>query len=255
MERMHPLVKRFRPLALAAFAALPVLGACGSSNPYQGMDDEQIYQAGLRKFEERDWNDAIRALDRYLAGAGTGERAPDARLLLAKAYFGKNDFLTARSEFQRFLDRYPSHEEAPSAALGMCTSLARLSPTPQRDQAYTNEALGVCRNVAADYSGTPAGQEAARLAGEMRLKLAEKDYLNADFYFRRKLHDSAIKYFEFVVESYADTEWAPKALLGIYLSNKAIGYDDLADEARERLLAEYPDSPAAAGLRANGSGA
>jgi outer membrane protein assembly factor BamD len=252
---MHPYLNRIRPLAILAIAALPVLGACGSSNPYQGMDDEQIYQMALRKFDERNWNDAIRALDRYLAGSGTGERAADARLLLAKAYFGKKDFLTARSEFQRFLDRFPSHQESAAAALGMCTSLTHLSPTPQRDQSYTNEALGVCRNVALDYAGTTQGQEAARLATEMRRKLAEKDYLNADFYFRRKLHDSAIKYYEFVLELYGDTEWAPWALLGIYRSNKAIGYDDLADEARERLLAEYPDSPAAAELRANGSGA
>lgn len=253
---MRPVVNRIRPLvALLALATLPALEACGSANPYQGMDDEQIFQLGLRKFEERDWNDAIRALDRYLLGSGTGERAADARLLLAKAYFGKRDFLTARSEFQRFLDRFPTHAEAPAAALGMCTSLTELSPTPQRDPSYTNEALGVCRNVAADYAGTTQGLEAARLANLMRQKLAEKDFLNAEFYFRRKLHDSAIKYYEFVVDAYPDTEWAPRALLGIYRSNKAIGYDDLADEAKARLLAEYPDSPAAAQLRANGSGA
>jgi hypothetical protein len=44
------------------------------------------------------------------------------------------------------------------------------------------------------------------------------------------------------------------ALLGIYRSNKAVGYDDLAEEAKKRLLEEYPDSPAAAELRANGAG-
>jgi outer membrane protein assembly factor BamD (BamD/ComL family) len=89
----------------------------------------------------------------------------------------------------------------------------------------------------------------------MRLKLAEKDYLNASFYFRRKLYDSALIYFEFVARDFGDTEWAPRALLGIYRCNKAIGYDDLADEVKERLLSLYPDSPAAAEVRANGAGA
>ena len=89
----------------------------------------------------------------------------------------------------------------------------------------------------------------------MRQRLAESEFGRADFYFRRQLYDSAIKYYEFVVRLYPETEWAPMALLGLYRSNQAIGYDDLAEEARERLLAQYPDSPAAAEVRTNGAGA
>jgi outer membrane protein assembly factor BamD len=210
---------------------------------------------GRQEFEARDWDDAIRALDRLLLGFGDAAEVADARLLMARAYSAKGDHLTARSEYQRFIDRFPGHAEAPTAALGICSSLVKLSPVPQRDQTYTNEALALCRNVGVDYAGTPQAEEAGRLAEQMRLKLAEKDFLSADFYFRRKLWDSAIIYYEFVVSVYGDTHWAPKALLGIYRCNKAIGYDDLADEAKERLLSKYPDSPAAAELRANGAGA
>lgn len=242
-----------RRFTVLAFLALPLLGACGGSNPYQGMEPEQLYMLGQQKYEEGDWTDAIRALDRLLISFGTHERVSDARLLLAHAYYAKGDYLTARSEYQRFLDRFPGHGNAPVAALGICRSLGALSPVPQRDQSYTNEAIAICRNVVVDYGGTEEGQEAAALANAMRLKLAEKEYLNADFYFRRELWDSAIKYFEFVVQSYPETEWAPRALLGIYRSNMAIGYEDLADEARDRLLADYPDSPAAAEVRVNGA--
>lgn len=243
--------RRFTVLALVAF---PLLAACGGSNPYDGLEPEQLWLLGSQEYEEGEWTDAIRALDRLLISFGTSERVPEARLLLAHAYYGKGDYLTARSEYQRFLDRYASHPEAPVAALGICRSLTALSPRPQRDQAYTNEAIGICRNVVVDYSGTEQAQEAARLANDLRLKLAEKEYLNADFYFRRELYDSAIKYYEFVVQLYPETQWAPMALLGIYRSNLAIGYADLAEEARERLLAEYPDSPAAAEVRVDGNG-
>lgn len=243
-----------RRYTVLAFLALPLLGACGGSNPYQGMEPEQLYLLGVQKYEEQDWTDAIRALDRLLIGFGTHDRVPEARLLLAHAYFGKGDYLTARSEYQRFLDRFANHGEAPTAALGICRSLAALSPEPERDQNYTNEAIAICRNVVLDYAGTEQAREAATLSNEMRLKLAEKEFLNAQFYFRRELWDSAIKYFEFVVQLYPETEFAPRALLGIYRSNLGIGYDDLAEEARERLLAEYPDSPAAAEVRVNGAG-
>lgn len=248
---MSPHTRRFTALALLA---LPLLGACGNRNPYQGMTAEQLLALGRQKFESRDWEDAIRALDRLILSNGDSELVPEARLLMARSYSGKGDHLTARSEYQRFLDRFPSHAQAPAAALGICSSLVALSPNVQRDQNYTNEAITNCRNVVVDYSGAPEAREAARLAGEMRLRLAEKEYGTADFYFRRKLWDSAIIYYQFVVQIYPDTEWAPMALLGIYRSNKAIGYDDLADEAKKRLLQEYPDSPAAAQLRADGAG-
>jgi outer membrane protein assembly factor BamD (BamD/ComL family) len=113
----------------------------------------------------------------------------------------------------------------------------------------------VCRNVVVDYAGTPQAEEAANLANRMRARLAESEFGRADFYFRRQLYDSAIKYYEFVVRMYPETEWAPRALLGLYRSNRAIGYDDLAEQARDQLLNQYPESPAAAEVRANGAGA
>ena len=241
-----------RRITALAFLALTLAG-CGNSNPYQGMEAEQLYALGRQKYEARDWDDAIKALDRLLMSFASAERAPEARLLLANAYYGKRDYLTARSEYQRYLDRYAGYPDAPTAALGTCTSLVALSPNPNRDQNYTNEALGVCRNVVVDYAGTPQAEQAAGLANDMRRKLAEKEFLAADYYFRRKLYDSAIIYYEFVVELYPESEWAPQALLGIYHANKVIGYDDLADEAKGRLLSKYPDSPAAAEVRTNGS--
>jgi outer membrane protein assembly factor BamD (BamD/ComL family) len=83
--------------------------------------------------------------------------------------------------------------------------------------------------------------------------MAEKEFLNGEHYFRRRQYDSAIIYYQFVVDLYPETEFAPQALLGLYRANEAIGYSDLAVEARDRLLEEYPDSNEAAELRTDGS--
>jgi outer membrane protein assembly factor BamD (BamD/ComL family) len=87
--------------------------------------------------------------------------------------------------------------------------------------------------------------EAQELADHMRAKLAEKEYDTGQHYYRRGGYDSAIFYWDVLVEEFWDTPWAPWALLGISRAYDRIGYDDDADEYRMRLLNSYPDSEAA----------
>jgi outer membrane protein assembly factor BamD len=245
---------RSGPFVLSGALALLTLAACGGgAGRYQGVPPEQLFQIATAELEEGDYDEAVLALDRLLLAHGDWARIAEARKMLGDTYFAREDFLTARAEYQRFLDRYAGHPASSDAALGICRSLARLAPTPQRDQGYTQDAITSCRNVVIDYAGSEASAEAARISNELRHTLAEKDFLNAEFYSRRELWDAAIKYYEFVANLYPESEFAPQALLGLYTANQAIGYDDLADEARERLLQRYPDSAAAEELRANGS--
>ena len=243
----------FSRLRLASFAAALLLAGCSSAPPYQGLDADQLFTLAQQAYDSDDHSEAQRAFDRFLISFPTDERAAQARMLLAQSYFEDEEFVTALSEYQRFIDRFPTHPSAPDAALGMCRASAAMSPSIQRDQAYTEEAQEVCSNVAADYPGTPAATEAARTAGDMRLKLAEKLYEIADYYFRRKFYDSSIIYWEMVEEQYADTEWAPRALLGIMGAYEEIGYDDLVQETRQKILDEYPNSDVARGLTGDAS--
>jgi outer membrane protein assembly factor BamD len=240
--------------ALVLTTVVWLVGCGGGASRYQGVEAAQLYEIATTEFGDGDHGNAIEALDRLLVAHGDWERIPEARLMLGDVYFDRGDYLTARAEYGRFLDRYAGHPRSAEAALGICKSLAALAPKPQRDQGYTQEAMSSCRNVVVDFAGREAAAEAAIISNRLRLTLAEKDYMNADFYFRRRMYDSAIKYYEFVANLYPESEFAPQALLGLYLSNQAIGYDDLAEAARERLLLEYPDSEAAAEARIDEEG-
>jgi outer membrane protein assembly factor BamD len=245
---------RRRTALLAACTIAAGLSACGGGNRYQGMEAEQIFRIASTEYDEGKYGNAIDALDRLLVSHGDWDRVPEARLMLGEAYFADGDYLTARSEFGRFLDRYAGHPRSAEAALGICRSLAELAPKPQRDQGYTQEAMMSCRNVVVDFAGREEAAQAALVSNQLRQTLAEKEYLTGDFYYRRNLFDSAIKYYEFVINLYPESEFAPDALLGVYKSNLMIGYEDLAEEARQRLLLEYPDSDAADEVRLDESG-
>jgi outer membrane protein assembly factor BamD len=248
------IASRFRIPAAAYVAASIALSACGGGNRYEGVTPDELFEVAATEFEQENHGNAIGALDRLLVAHGDWDRIPDARLMLGDVHFDRGDFLTARAEYTRFIDRYAGNPGSADAALGICKSLASLTPRPQRDQGYTQEAMTSCRNVVIDFAGREQAAEAAGISNELRYTLAEKEYINADFYFRRNMHDSAIKYYEFVVTLYPESLFAPQALLGIYLANNAIGYEDLAEAAKQQILLEYPDSEAALSVAADGPG-
>lgn len=236
---------------LSALATLALLAAtaCASSPDYQAMTADEIFALGERAVEEEEWDRAVEAIERLLATHPGFDRRPEAHLLLGDAFFGDEEYITAASEYARLIDRYPSSVQARSAGLGICRSYAELSPIPQRDQSYTEQAANACANVVADFSGTSEAEEAEQIRVAMVEKLAEKVYLNGEFYLRRGFLDSAVLYFEDLVENYPDTPLAPRGLVRLIDIYGRIGYDDERDEARETLLDRYPDSAEARELR------
>jgi outer membrane protein assembly factor BamD len=233
-------VSKLLPLAVLAGVI-----ACRSTPPYQGMEANDLHALAELEFREGDYDEVERALNRLFIAFPSYARTPEARLLLADSYYADEQFITAAAEYRRFIDRYPQDPRAPVAAIGLCHSSAATSPDIQRDQSPTEDAAIVCRNVATDYPGTPQAEEAARIAEQMRLKLAEKLHTIAEYYFRRKFFDSSIMYWDMVERDYPDTVWAPRALLGILRAYERIGYADLVEETRKKILDSYPNSPEA----------
>jgi len=237
--------------AAAALLLGSLLGGCASANPYQGLEADQLLELGTEEFESQDWDEAVKVFERFIFSDPTHPRMVEARLYLARAYFNRDDYLTAVSEFSRIIDRHPGDPMAPQASLGICQSYVALSPHIERDQVYTAQALTACDNVMQDFSGSEVSVAAGRLRDQMREKLAEKELSRGDFYFQRKIWHPGIIYFNGVLTQYPSTNAASKALLRLYQAYTAVGWEAEAEEARERLLREFPDSEAAREVGAN----
>ncbi|HYH79881.1 MAG TPA: outer membrane protein assembly factor BamD, partial [Longimicrobium sp.] len=120
----------------------------------------------------------------------------------------------------------------------------------QLDQQYTETAITYCQSYAGYYAATPQADTARNWVTEMREKLAYKAYLNGMFYLRRQAHDAAVIYFNDAVNGYPETKWAPAALARVVEAYGRVGYREEAEEARQRLLRDFPQSPEAQTLAA-----
>ncbi len=240
-------VKKFIALSVSILA----FAACSSAPPYQGLSADEIYEQGLAEYERGDFRDAIASFEHLLVVHPGFEQAGEARYYLSKSFHENRDYLSAVSEYVRILNRGVGDTLVPMASLGICEAYAARSPIAERDQTYTLQAVTSCAEVVRDHAGTPFAERAGELRSRMELKLANKDLKTGEFYYGRKLLDSAIEYFEDVVARYPTTPVAPIALRRIYETYIEIGYEDLAEEAKQRLLDRYPDSTEAALVREN----
>lgn len=236
---------------LILVAVLGLAGAACASGGLQltGMTADQVYALAQEKVEARDWDDAVLALETFVFQFPTHPQYQEARFLLGQVHYEKREYITAAAEFARLADDFPGGPLADRARFRVCDAYAELSPKPQLDQEYTQFAIDHCESLLAYYPATEYADSARAIIAGMRDKLARKRFLAGEHYFRRRAWHSAILAYDDVLAEYPNTEVAPQALLRLVETYENLGYAEEAQEHRERLLREFPESAEARRVR------
>lgn len=229
-----------RRLLLVLSLSLAVVG-CPKELPRDASPDE-LYRIGREKYDERNWDRAVEALQRFVFQDPGHPKSDSAQFLIGDAYFNQKQYLTAASEFLRLAQNRPAGPLADDSRYRACESYSKLSPRPELDQEYTDEAIDQCRSVGLLYPGSPFAEEANKRTRELRDKLARKYFLNAQFYYKRRGYDSAIVYLEHLLKTYRGAAVEAEALFMLYETYTKLGYLQEAEETRSRLIREHPDS-------------
>ena len=241
-------------IRLSAIAVLLLLSACGPKEPpLDQYDANGLLERGMAAYRDEDWSDAIRYLDHFVLENPTHPRVQEARYYLADAYYGREEYVTAAGRFTRLAEDFPNGEWADDSRFRICQAYRELAPEPTLDQAYTQAAIDHCQSLMVYHPESEHVPAAREIVTTMENRLARKAYLAGDFYARRQAFDSAIIYFETVVERWPASPAAPDALRAMVEAYDRIGYDEEADAARERLLRDYPESAAARDLAGRGT--
>ena len=231
-------------LGIAGWLALALLATagCARETPITQLTPEDLFSRGMAEFQEGDWDDAILYLDRFALVAGADPRVDDARWHVAQAHFNDGEYVTAAAEFARLASDLGTDERADDARFMTCRAYQELSPDSQLDQEYSLGAIDHCRALLEWFPQSEHAEQARQIIQRMTSVLAEKVYEGAEWYFRRHAYDSAIIYYEDVVEQFPATPWAPRALrrlIEIYSPDR-LDYPEELRETRERLDREYP---------------
>lgn len=235
-----------RLLRPGTLLALALVAGCASKEvPLSDYSADQLWEQGVAAYNEEEWDDAIRFFDRYILTGGSDPRVIQARYYVGQAHFEKGQYVTAASEFTRLAGDLGRTSMADDARFMACRAYEELSPRPQLDQEYTRAAIDHCGALVDYFPDSEFAGQAREIVDSMRGKLAQKLFTTGDWYLGRRAYDSALIYFEDVVEQYPGTEWAPKSLLKQYEIYGILQYEEERTDVRDRLLRAYPDSDAA----------
>jgi outer membrane protein assembly factor BamD len=229
-------------LALAGLTVLLSAGCGGKAPPLSEMQPDQLWLQGVAEYNDEDWDQAIRYFERYTLVGGTDPRVHQARYYIGEAHFEEGEYVTAAAEFARLASDLGRSDMADDARFMACRAYEELSPNPELDQEYTRAAIDHCSSLIEYFNDSDYAERARQIVDRMWSKLGEKVYDNGTWYLGRRAYDSAIIYFEDVVDSYPATEWAPKALVKLMQIYETLEYEEELEETRQRLLTEYPES-------------
>ena len=234
---------------------------------------EEAYARAQEQYERRRFDTAVELYRTTLDFGRTGELADDAQLGLARSYAGSKQYLLAGAEFTRFIDLYRTDPRAEDAAYERILAYAALSPSYELDQTDTGTAIQYIDGFLAQYPTGTHAAEVQTLLGELREKLARKQYEEGRLYERRELYEAAVLSYQTLLATYPGSPYADDALFGALRAQ--VRFADNSVPARQevryrealriydQLTSLFPQSPtlaeaqaeydrAYAGLRAAG---
>ncbi len=245
----HPMTDH-RPIRRAALALLAAaaLGGCAIFQTPPPLTPETAYAQGMEAYQAGRYRRAAERLGQFVSAAGADPRLKGALMALGRSHLETREYVTAAADFLRVATEFPSDPEAREARYGLCQAYHALAPRPQLDPEYTSAAITYCESFAGIYPGSPEAQQALAWVTELRGRLAEKQYQNGFFYYRRGLYDASVVYFNDVLTQFPESPAAPKALLRLVEAYGRMGYREEEAAARQRLLRDYPQSAEAVAL-------
>ncbi len=230
-----------RTARFGVFCLALTLAACGGDGRSRiAVDDAEALEAytpdqifGRGEFElarnrTKDAGFYFSEVERLYPYSSWAKRA---LIMQAFAFHKGGKYEDSRGAAQRFLDFYPTDDDAPYAQYLLALSYYDQIDEVGRDQGLTFQALQALRDVIERFPDSEYAS-AAILKFDLAFDhLAAKEMEVGRYYLRRKHYAAAINRFRVVVEDFQTTTHTPEALHRLVEAYLSLGLDEEAQTA------------------------
>ncbi|MDK9700843.1 MAG: outer membrane protein assembly factor BamD [bacterium] len=232
-------------LLVALFVAIPLFVGCGGNKSLQIPSPEQRFQEIKKLFDRKKYDRVIEEVEVYLIAFSGTAKVDSAQLLLAEAHFKQGEFILAQSEYERLAEQFPASPLVEEARYKSAISWWELSPKRQLEQSNTIKALEEFQQMLEEYPSSTFAKDCEDHINRCREKLALKELDAAQLYLKMRKYDSAIIYFDRILETYYLTTAEPWALVGKGDALAKLTEKAAAEAAYKQCLNKFPGTEAA----------
>lgn len=229
-----------RTIRVILCAGLVLSAGCGQKNLPESLSASDLYDRARQELDEGDTQKAIDYFQRLIYEFPGSEYVEASRLGLAEAYYEGGDYLLAANEYERFASEFPRSSQASRAMFLAARSHEKMSESFPLDQTDTRRAIELYDQVELRFPESEYADSSVVRSYFLRDRLARKAFENGYFYYKRKFYDSAIIYFETMIEEFERSSWLAPAYYYLAESYEVLNLPEDARRVRLKLLEEYP---------------
>lgn len=215
---------------------------------YGSSDIEQLYANGIKLMQMKRFDMAEELFREITVSYPLDPLASESQLKLADLYYmrgdeDKADYDQAASFYTMYVSFHPASDKAPYALFQKGMSYFKQMLSVSRDQTSTRKALFAFDDLLMAYPESAYARRAREMSGFCKERLALREFNIGKFYYKKKNYKGALLRFKGLLEDYPISTHIDDSLYYIGESYFRLGEFDLADEAFDLLINDFPESP------------
>jgi outer membrane protein assembly factor BamD len=188
------------------------LAGCTSTLDTINLDADSRLKYAISLSDNEDYLDAVNEFQALILQYPGNEIADDAQYYLAMTRYKREEYVMAAFEFSKLIKNMPASDFVPESQYMLAESYYQLSPNYALDQRYSKKAIEEYQAFIDFFPTNTKVQEAETKIAELNNKLAEKEYNNAYIYLKLEYYSAALIFYNSVIDTYHDTQFAPLAM-------------------------------------------
>ena len=242
-------------MSLAAAASI-LLSGCGllpkETDETVGWSAQKLYGEAKDAMGGRNWEKAIKLLEKMEARYPYGRFAQQARLDVAYCYWKNNERASALAAADRFIKLYPNHANVDYAYYlkGLInfnenTGILSFIDSPdmtERDSKGTREAFEAFKELSTRFPDSKYTEDAHARMRYLVNALAQYEVHVARYYMKRGAYVAAANRAQFAVQNYPQAPALEEAVYIMVRAYDSLGMTDLRDAADRVMHKNFPQS-------------
>lgn len=221
--------------------ALALYNCSGGKGKSQWTADEYFAYA-KEQFNDEDYFVAATEFKIVRLRYAGSTIADSAQFFYAESHFMMEDWLIASVEYSNLINNMSHSPLVKRAQFRLAECYDKLTPRAELDQVNAHNAIREYQSFIEDFPTDADKEEAEKRISELRDKLGQKEFQNAEIYRKMERFRAADIYYNIVLAKYYDTAWADDAILGKAKAFHENEQYELAQSELEKLSTQFPNS-------------